>query len=525
MAAAINDLLLVVLIAVAGILSGWWLRSGSRRTAGNAAGSGEAGSEVQRAREILARLHEVASRVAADVGMHNERVEEINEELSSADGQESDAVVGAVAKLLDANQQMQEQLHSAQGKLREQAREIECRAAEARTDALTGLANRRALDMEIERRLTEFQRRGKPFSLMMIDVDHFKRFNDTHGHQAGDEVLRGVADVLRKNARESDLVARYGGEEFAVVLGGASVAETLHVVDRFRRAIDNARFRFEGAPLHVTASMGVAGILARENAAGLIGRADEALYASKQAGRNCAHWHDGREIRAIRIGGGAEGAPAGEARRADPPRTESPATAPRPPSEPGPSPDVFVHLQPGLPNRTAFCTMLGSRLAEWRRGGGQPAALLLHIDRYVEIVAARGQQVGSQMQRAVFRLLMAAIREMDLIAHYDCDTFAVLLPGLELAATVNVAERLRQAIAQSALATDNGPLRFTVSVGGAEAMDGDDTATLLRRTQEALEAAVKSGGNCCYFHNGQWSETLLTALERAQAGAQAVQRR
>src|SRR6185295_20304286 len=91
-------------------------------------------------------------------------------------------------------------------------------AADARTDALTRLANRRAFDDELERRFNEWKRLRVPYTLLMADVDHFKKFNDTHGHQAGDEVLKGVAKTLKDTMREMDFVARYGGEEFAAVL-------------------------------------------------------------------------------------------------------------------------------------------------------------------------------------------------------------------------------------------------------------------------------------------------------------------
>ena len=102
-----------------------------------------------------------------------------------------------MAKLIDAKDQLEQELAASQRRLEEQSREIETHAFEARTDALTRLANRRAFDDELLRRFDEFQRHGRPLSLVLIDIDHFKDFNDSHGHQAGDEVLRGIAGVLR----------------------------------------------------------------------------------------------------------------------------------------------------------------------------------------------------------------------------------------------------------------------------------------------------------------------------------------
>ena len=147
---------------------------------------------------------------------------------------------------------MQEQLKSAEVKLQEQAHQIEVHAADALTDALTGGANRRAFDSELGRRFAEFKRRGTPFCLLMLDVDHFKKFNDVHGHLAGDEVLRGVARVLRETCRGMDIVARYGGEEFAVIMPSTTIREAQTGVLRICTRIAESQFDFEGKKLKVT---------------------------------------------------------------------------------------------------------------------------------------------------------------------------------------------------------------------------------------------------------------------------------
>src|SRR5262249_13342871 len=136
------------------------------------------------ARDTLNRLQELTRKVAAEVDQHAVCVEEINAQLASDDNDEG-AVVAAVSQLIEANQRMQRQLDTAEERLQAQAVQIESHAVEARTDALTQVANRRALDDELKRRLTDFQRHGTPTTVMLLDVDHFKRFNDTHGHQVG----------------------------------------------------------------------------------------------------------------------------------------------------------------------------------------------------------------------------------------------------------------------------------------------------------------------------------------------------
>lgn len=152
----------------------------------------------------------------------------------------------------------------------------------ASTDALTGLANRRVFQESLARELALAVRRGEPCSLVVLDVDHFKAVNDTHGHQAGDEVLRQVGRVLHEAARGTDVPARYGGEEFAVVLPSCSPAEAFVVAERLRAGVAAG-----GGPVPVTVSAGVASFpLDAADPAGLVGAADHALYRAKRAGRD-----------------------------------------------------------------------------------------------------------------------------------------------------------------------------------------------------------------------------------------------
>jgi len=145
----------------------------------------------------------------------------------------------------------------------------------ARTDGLTGLVNRRAWDEELPRALARSRRDG-PISVAMLDLDHFKAFNDAHGHQRGDRLLKEAAAAWRESLRESDLVARYGGEEFAVLLPGAPLWEAEHVVQRLRAAM----------PAGQTCSAGLACWDGEEDGVELLERADAALYRAKAAGRD-----------------------------------------------------------------------------------------------------------------------------------------------------------------------------------------------------------------------------------------------
>ena len=156
----------------------------------------------------------------------------------------------------------------------------------SRTDALTGLRNRRALDQALELEVTRAVRYELPLSLVMIDLDHFKRVNDEHGHLAGDRVLAGVGRAIGGIVRTSDVAARYGGEELAVLLPHTGRQGATAFGERVRRAI--AAARFEGTVATVTASLGVADLrdLSERSVAALIASADGAVYAAKAAGRN-----------------------------------------------------------------------------------------------------------------------------------------------------------------------------------------------------------------------------------------------
>lgn len=158
-------------------------------------------------------------------------------------------------------------------------------------DGLTGLANRRSLDAFLAREADRMAREGGPLSLLMVDVDHFKRFNDRFGHQAGDQCLQVVAELIQAAARRpTDLAARYGGEEFVLVLSNTPLEGAIERAEALRRAVAAAEVS-DMAPVdgrHVTASVGIAtaGSVSRTSPDELIAEADRCLYAAKEAGRN-----------------------------------------------------------------------------------------------------------------------------------------------------------------------------------------------------------------------------------------------
>ena len=159
----------------------------------------------------------------------------------------------------------------------------------AATDPLTGLQKRRTLDERLAVSLDNCRQMGLPLSLAMIDIDHFKRVNDTYGHQSGDEVIKGVAGVIKSYVRrDSDFAVRYGGEEILLCLPGVSLSDCRLICARIHTQIEQTAFACEGHSIRVTVSMGVAGLDddTTTTAEKLIALADERLYTAKNTGRN-----------------------------------------------------------------------------------------------------------------------------------------------------------------------------------------------------------------------------------------------
>ncbi len=153
-------------------------------------------------------------------------------------------------------------------------------------DPLTGTGNRLALDNALHRELLLSHRYNQDLSLLMIDIDHFKTVNDTHGHNTGDIVLKKVAEIIGDIARQTDMTFRYGGEEFIVVLSKTSLAGAKIIADRIRKEIEETKITANDMELLVTISVGVTALKKSENVQKLFERADNALYQAKDSGRN-----------------------------------------------------------------------------------------------------------------------------------------------------------------------------------------------------------------------------------------------
>lgn len=243
--------------------------------------------------EFLRQMMQMANQMDGNVERHTGRLTEINDGLKQAASESPSAVMEMTSRLLEANVQLRSELNNARDQIATKQRDLETYRTQARVDTLTGLNNRRSFDTELARLFAQRHRQGTTISLLMIDIDHFKRFNDRYGHLAGDLVLRSVAQVLTNTVRDMDLVCRYGGEEFSVICPGSNLQQACAAGRRICEAIAQSVVVLKDGPIQVTASIGVAEVGTGELEADLIQRADNALYSAKGAGRNCVFFqHD-----------------------------------------------------------------------------------------------------------------------------------------------------------------------------------------------------------------------------------------
>jgi diguanylate cyclase (GGDEF)-like protein len=292
--------------------------------------------------------------------------------------------------------------------------------------------------------------------------------------------------------REMDFVARYGGEEFAAILPVTNQKEAVIASLRIRTAIEAATIIHEGQEFRVTCSLGVAQALGANSPAELIKRADDALYQSKAAGRNCSHFHDGQVCR-----------PASEALEpAAPPAVQD---APAPAKSRQPAEEGEVEQESG------FHADLRRRVAEARKFHVPLSLMMLEIDDFDQLSEKYGVMIGEQVYDTMGDFLRVVMQEMDVAARSGNGRFAVMMPGIDLDSALALAEQLRSAVEGHAMQVKGVDLRLTLSAGVAEILANDDSSTLTKRAAAALFAARKGGCNCIYSHNGEFCAAAAMA--------------
>ncbi len=272
-----------------GVVAGYFL--GRSRSKGP--DDDPAQKERQATLKVLVELLNAAERLTSDVQCHNSEIEESaqhvgNLQVSGEMETVKQALLGHMTALLTSNKRLQDDVVCTRYRLEEQAQEIDDARREARTDALTTVANRKALNEKLHLLLDAWQREREPFVLLLLDLDQFKRINDSHGHLAGDRVLSKVGSWLKEWVREGDFVGRYGGDEFAVLLPRTELDVGMELAETIRcRAADQASWvALRGEQVSVSLSIGAAAPCEGDSAESVLQRADHALYKSKRLGRN-----------------------------------------------------------------------------------------------------------------------------------------------------------------------------------------------------------------------------------------------
>jgi diguanylate cyclase (GGDEF)-like protein len=384
-------------------------------------------------------------------------------------------------------------------------------------DELTGVHNRRYLLGLIEKEKERSDRNGRAFCLCLLDIDFFKRVNDTWGHSAGDTVLRAFAGTVQGLVRGSDSFGRYGGEEFLLMLPETPAADAMVLAERVRAAIEKMRCQDGGSEIALTVSIGVAEYRMGEAIGLAVGRADEALYLAKSSGRNRVVCHGQGE------------APLALALRAS-------APAPVEMKDLGASvgrmlDSVHCDQLTGLLNRRLLRDRLRHAMDRADRNRRLVALLLLNINKFKEVNDALGYEAGDALLVQAGAIIRQCLRDCDTVARWSGDEFVALLEDV-------AAEGDARQVAEKILDRFGLPLSLeqaagarecfvTLSVGVALYPAADcDLDALLKRADIAMRSARAWGENTVQLYSSTASEpqserlTLKNGLRDALARGQ-----
>jgi diguanylate cyclase (GGDEF)-like protein len=260
----------------------------------------QARRELKRAKSVAKELETIADSIRKNLAAHSGSIEHFKDRVCELGAQNKEAawqdLCREAEEMLKPTLRLAAQIAHAYDEIRQQSNHL-MSFTEVRTDPLTRVSNRRALDETLETMFSLLNRYDQQFSVAILDIDHFKRLNDQHGHLFGDATLQSVAKSIDSNVRETDVVARYGGEEFVVIMPHTGLEGAAVFADRLRHKIETQ--------LNVTVSGGVAAALESDTPQSLLSRADVALYSAKAAGRNRVFKHCGADVELVLAEAGA----------------------------------------------------------------------------------------------------------------------------------------------------------------------------------------------------------------------------
>jgi diguanylate cyclase (GGDEF)-like protein len=354
-------------------------------------------------------------------------------------------------------------------------------------DELTGTHNRRYLLSLIEREKERSDRSGRAFTLCLLDIDFFKRINDTYGHAAGDTVLRQFCQVVQQHVRGADSFGRYGGEEFLLMLPETPALDAMVLAERVRKAVETLRCIDGGSEIALTVSIGVAEFRHGEQITQTVGRADEALYLAKSGGRNRVLSH-GDECAAAQ--------PGAPGRQAPPNLRDMGASVAR--MIDGAQCDQLT----GLLNRRLMRDRLRHAMDRANRNRRTMALLLLNIDKFKEVNDAFGCETGDAILARAAATIRGCLRDSDTVSRWGGDEFIALLEDLGSEADAQrVAEKILDRFGQP-IEVDGRDCFVTLSVGIALYPAAQcDLDTLLKHADIAMRCAKAWGANSVQLYS------------------------
>jgi diguanylate cyclase len=264
---------------------------GRRTRQANKALANHSRSEMRRAQFVAAELEKISSEIQKNLAKHHATVTRFKDRLNKVSDQHDEMAWKELCReaeeMLKPTLKLASQMANAYDEIRQQSANL-MTFTEARTDPLTSVKNRRGLNDSIQAQFALLSRYDTPFSLVMLDIDHFKRINDEHGHLHGDRALQELAQVLDGVVRETDIVSRYGGDEFVVVMPQTDLENACILSERLRAIVQQK--------ISVTISGGVSTAQKNDTQDTLLSRADAALYQAKTSGRNGIYRNDALQI-------------------------------------------------------------------------------------------------------------------------------------------------------------------------------------------------------------------------------------
>jgi diguanylate cyclase (GGDEF)-like protein/PAS domain S-box-containing protein len=418
-------------------------------------------------------------------------------------------------------QTMVQRLEKTQAQVQEQNKELSYLATR---DALTGCLNRRSFSEQFESLFQMAREDGSELSCIMVDLDHFKSVNDNFGHATGDEVIKLLAEILKSNTRNEDLVGRYGGEEFCLVLPGMPMDVAMKAAERIRlRVKDESTKRYENGP-RVTASLGVASIRDNpEDPSALNNMADEALYGAKQTGRNrVVSYASMAEIDEMTEFAAAEAppeaAPGSNVANLQQRITELEDIATQFSSELEYN-KSYDHLT-GLPNQILFYDRIHQAIERGCRHDQLAAVLIIDIEMFSQVNASLGRSGGDELLKQVAYRLNSIVRKSDgvsrlSVSRFAGDEFAILFTDLPEKEHVTWAVKRVLDLVNQPVEIDGSTVYLNSHVGvSLYPTDADTVEGLLNNAMSAKQYSKKHKSEYGYqFFDNHVQELSLRHLK------------